>query len=226
MSVLGQVTLSQTSCTTIPLGHGWAEAEDSNGNPSGIFLLIPLNNSHVTGWKFEPLLVFYYYDQNGVPYVSTELCNFCQNETWLNPFPPEQGIPQDGNRVRLRHAQTGKCIYGSPQNGGTAKNWGCWDDPNMTYTLRDVGGGEFRLEHELYHKCLYAQNWNGAPVNNWGCWDDPNMRFKLEPAGVGFRLQHVNTNQCLYGNANNGGQIHSWGCWNDPNMIYYIDIID
>jgi hypothetical protein len=186
-----------------------------------------LDDSRVNGWVFEPLLVFSHYDSTGKPVILTDLipCIDCDNSMWLTPFPPVQGIPLNGDRVRLRHKQTGKCIYSLSSNGEKARNWDCWNDPGMVYVLDDAGSGTFRLRHELYGQCLYTQAWNGASVHNWGCWNDPNMRFQLVSTTGGYRLKHVSNNQCLYGNTNNGGVVKSWGCWNDPNMVYSIDII-
>jgi hypothetical protein len=91
---LGKVTLAPTSCSTISDDYGWTKVDLSYGGnpPSNLFLRIPLNNDHVTGLLFEPLLVFSHYETNGKPFINVDLIpcgRNCPNETRLDPFPPE-----------------------------------------------------------------------------------------------------------------------------------------
>lgn len=126
--------------------------------------------------------------------------------------------------VRLRHKLTSKCVYEYGGNGAEAKNWTCWDDPNMAYTVDNIGNGEVRLRHSQTGKCLYGNPKNGGSVHHWGCWNDPNMVYIIDQLGNDeVRLRHKLTGKCLYGNSSNGGSIRNWTCWGDPNMVYYLD---
>jgi Ricin-type beta-trefoil lectin domain-like len=230
-SYLQQAQLVPAACTTIPMNAAWVQVTLDYGTspPDELWLRLSLSDPHVTGWQFKPLLVYSHHTATGVPVVNTDLilCTGCSNQLWLKPFPPAQGVPTAGTRVRLRHRNTGKCLYSVAQNGATAYNWDCWNDPGMTYVLDAAPGGTFRLRHQATGQCLYAVGTNGAPLYNWGCWDDPNMRFQLVPADGGYRLEHVWTSprQCPYGNPANGGAAHTWNCWNDPAMVYRLDIL-
>ena len=228
---IGQITTIPADCTTIPGGFGWAKVGLSyNGNtPADLYVRISLNDSHVAGWKFEPLLVFSHYDTNGKPVIFTDLltCVGCNNFVILDHFPPEQGIPQHNDRVRLRYGFNGNCIYSAPQNGAIVRNSNCRDvTPEMIYIVKSTGNGTYRLQQEVNNQCLYALNTNGATAHNWGCWNDPNMRFTFDASNGGFRLHHISTNQCLYGSQHQAGPVYSWVCWNDPNMVYFIDIVN
>ncbi|HRC85913.1 MAG TPA: RICIN domain-containing protein [Thermoanaerobaculia bacterium] len=224
-----QALLVSAPCTTIPQSDGWVEVTLYYGSPpsDNLWLRIPLSDSRVSNWRFTPLLVFSHYDTSSKPVVLTDLipCLDCTNEMWLLPFPPVQGVPAPGQRVRLRHRNTRECIYSFNTNGAAAHNWACWNDPGMLYILDDAGGGTYRLRHQQTSQCLYAGTVNGGPLYNWVCWADPNMRFQLVAQGGGYRLQHVSTSQCAYGNATNGGTVNTWGCWSDPNMVYNLDIV-
>lgn len=223
-----QPILSPTACTTIPLTTGWTPVDLSYGAPpaSPLWLRLPLSDSHVANWKFTPLLVFSHVS-GGVPVISTDLipCIGCPNYQWLVPFPPQQGVPAAGQKVRLRSQNTGHCLYAVGGNGGATNSFPCWNDPQMTFVLDAAGGGTFRLRHQASNQCLYAAGTSGAGLLHWGCWSDPNMRFMLEAAGGGYRLRHVNSSQCPFGNATPGGAIQTWGCWNDPAMVFKVDIL-
>jgi len=225
-----QALVTAASCSTIPQTDGWVEVTLSYGSPpsDNLWLRISLSDSRVTNWKFQPLLVFSNYDINGKPVVMTDLIPSIpdSNYMWLLPYPPVQGTPVVNSRVRLRHRATGKCIYSVNQNGASANNWSCWNDPGMVYVIDNAGGSLVRLRNEQTGQCLYAVNTNGASLFNWGCWADPGMAFSLDSASGGYRLRNFNTGQCAYGNSTNGGAVHTWGCWNDSNMVFNIDIIN
>jgi Ricin-type beta-trefoil lectin domain-like len=225
-----QALLTAANCTVIPQNEGWVQVVYDYGPPPSddLWLRIPLNDPHVTGWLFQPLLVFSHYDGNQKPVVITDLLvptGPNSNYHWLLPYPPAQGVPAVGSRVRLRHLPTGKCIYNWNQNGAKAENWDCWNDPGMVYVIDNAGGGLVRLRHEQSGQCLYAVNQNNGFLYNWGCWADPNMAFQLIPESGAYRLRHANTGQCVFGNSTNGGQVHTWGCWSDPNMLFRLDIL-
>jgi Ricin-type beta-trefoil lectin domain-like len=225
-----QAIVTPASCSTTPQDQGWVHVTYDYSSPPNddLWLRISLNDSRVSNWLFQPLLVFSHYDLNGKPVVITDLLVSYedQNYMWLVPHPPVQGVPVIGSRVRLRHQVTGKCAYSVGQNGASVSDWDCWNDAAMVYVIDDAGGGLVRLRHEQTGQCLYAVNQNGASLHNWGCWSDPNMAFALDPAGGGYRLRHVSSGQCPYGNPTNGGAIHTWGCWGDPAMVFNIDIIN
>jgi hypothetical protein len=225
-----QAIVTATSCSKIPQDQGWVQVPLHYSSPPSdtLWLRLSLNDSRVSNWLFKPLLVFSNYDSNAKPVVITDLIPSIPdyNYMWLLPYPPAQGVPTPGSRVRLRHQATGKCVYSLGQNGANAYDWDCWNDPAMVYVIDDAGGGLVRLRHEQTGQCLYGINQNGAFLYNWGCWSDPNMAFVLEPAGSGYRLRHVSTGQCPYGNPTNGGAVYGWVCWNDPNMVFNLDIIN
>lgn len=223
----GQITIIPSDCTTIPDGYGWGYIVDWYSNPPAddIHVKIPLNHSLVNGWVFDSFLIFGQYDSNGNPEIFTDSVLGGNNSfIILEHYPPEQGIPQHNNRVRLRHGKTGNCIYGVAQDGGLIRNSDCQNvDSEMTYIVKYAGGNSYRLQQEDNNQCIYTDNNKGK---NSGCWVDLNMRFRFDDASGGFRLRHVNSNYCLYGNNRNSGIVKSWYCWNDPNMVYFIDIID
>lgn len=131
-------------------------------------------------------------------------------------------VPTAGE-VRLRHEQTGKCMFGDPNDGGTVKTFTCWKDPNMSYFLEPISGNEVRLRHKSTGKCVYGNSVNGGIAKNWICWDDPNMVFVKEPlpGNDRFRLRHKSTGRCIYGGSFDGAAVKNWGpCWDDPAMVW------
>jgi hypothetical protein len=223
-----QAILDYADCTTIPDGYGWIQGDLWYGTPptDELWYRIRLDDSRVTGWIFEPLLVFSHYDAGGKPVVLTDLivCGGCINEMPILPYPPKQGIPQVGSRVRIRHKNTNHCLYTNTWSGGHGYNRTCSDDDDLTFVLDDAGSGYFRLRQEISSQCVYTESWNNGPVRNWGCWNDPGFRFQLISQGGGYRLRNVSQNQCPYGNSTNYGQVLTWGCWSDPAMVFYLDI--
>lgn len=221
-SGLERATLATVTCTTVPDGSGWVQPLSASSE----WLRLDLSDSHVTGWTFEPLLFLRGYDSSGTPIVETDyiLCVGCPNEMELLPYPPEQGVPGAGSKVKLRHQNTGKCMYTSGVNGQKVRNGSCRVTGSV-FVLDSAGGGTYRLRNAATGQCAYATATNGRPLYHWVCWSDPGMRFQLIAAGGGYRLRHVDQSQCPYGNSANGGIVHTWGCWSDPNMIYKVDIV-
>ncbi|WP_428262338.1 hypothetical protein [Haliangium sp.] len=128
--------------------------------------------------------------------------------------------------VRLRHASTGKCIYGTSPENGTVHNWVCWNDPGMTYKVYThiLSNTKF-LVHKQTNKYIEAHPTNGATVTNRSGYN-PYMplRFNFDDAGGGkVRIRNSYTGKCLYGTNTDGGTVHNWDCWNDPGMAFYID---
>lgn len=68
---------------------------------------------------FTKLLIFSHYDGT-TPVVKTDglLCGGCSNQTPLLHWPPVQGTPTAGAKVRLRDANSNKCMYTSSSNPG------------------------------------------------------------------------------------------------------------
>lgn len=128
--------------------------------------------------------------------------------------------------VRLRHANTDKCIYGNPVVDGQIHSWTCWPDPNMVYKMYDWGNPNLvLLIHESSSKCIEGNAVDGAPLTNRSC-SNPiaPLVYELVDAGGGKkRLRNTSTNKCIYGLKGNGATMHSWTCWNDPNMEFYLD---
>ena len=135
--------------------------------------------------------------------------------------------PPAAGSMRLRHTQTGKCIYGNAVSGASVNNWGCWADPNMAYFVEPFDAAtpnRVQLRHDLTGNCLFADPANGGLVRNAPCGFNPAHAFILDDAGGGdVRLRHEATSQCLYGTGTNGGNVHNWVCWNDPNMRFRIE---
>lgn len=128
--------------------------------------------------------------------------------------------------VRLRHASTGKCIYGNPVEDGQIHNWVCWDDPGMVYRLYNWGNPNLVfLVHKATSKYIEGNAQNGAALTNRSGYNPyAPVVFELQDAGGGKkRLRSNYTGNCIYGTNTDGGTVHSWTCWNDPGMSYYLD---
>lgn len=128
--------------------------------------------------------------------------------------------------ARLRHASTGKCIYGNAVEDGPVHNWVCWADPGMTYTIYThiLSGTKF-LVHKNTGKYIEAHPSDGATVTNRSGYN-PYMpvRFDFDDAGGGkVRIRNSSSGKCLYGTNSDGGTVHNWVCWADPGMEFYID---
>lgn len=222
-----QALLTAAPCTTTPAGTAWVQVTLTYGTPlpDTTWLRLSLTDSHVSGGKFTPLLV-YSHHWAGLPVVYTDLlpCVGCDNFLWLTSAPPLY-VPKAGDRVRLRHAASDQCLYTPGPNGMQVRSTWCRAEPALTFVLDAAPGGTFRLRNEGANQCLYAVNTNGAPLYSWGCWDDPNMRFQLVAVGQGFRLEHTKTSprQCPYVYLPNDALAYTWNCWNDPQMVFYLD---
>ena len=221
-------------CTETPDYTGWVEVIHYNYPIlENIWVRINLDDPHMNGWRFEPLIFFQDYGADGIPLIQTDIITFdYDNYMDLIPYSPEQGVPGEGCRVRFRHRNTGKCIYTGTTNGAQARNSGCsyWpqvpDLVKQTFVLDAADNGTYRLRNEQTNQCLYTHDINGSPMYSWQCWDDPNMQIVLDKNGDYFRLRHLNSGNCTYGNTEQDGVVYSWDCWNDLNMNYYVDIVD
>ena len=89
--------------------------------------------------------------------------------------------PLDRSEVRIRLRANGKCLFGSPLDGGEVKNWACWNDPNMVFVVEVVNNNRVRLRHRATGRCMYGSPVNGGVVRNWTCWNDPNMVWVIDP---------------------------------------------
>ncbi|MCB9650991.1 MAG: RICIN domain-containing protein [Deltaproteobacteria bacterium] len=221
-----QALVAPTSCSVTPTGTAWLHVDMSYGSPPNddLYLRINLSDSHMSGMTFSPLLVFSHYAAN-LPVVYTDLLVGNGNQLSSSVNPPTQGTIVAGAKVRLRHRNTGNCLYTGATNGDLVRNQACADSASQTFELVSAGSGTYRLRGVQANQCVYTLASSGATVHSWGCWNDPGMKFLLVPASGGFRLQNTEDNQCIFGNPTSGGAVHSWGCWNDPNMIYQVDII-
>jgi hypothetical protein len=237
-----QAILLPADCTKIPQDRGWLKVTRNYGHPPAdtLWLQIRLNDYWVSHWRFRPQLYFSHYDQRGRPVVLTNLIpsvpeHPANDSNWIQllPYPPEQGVPVPGLRVRLRNRRTGLCIYSLNRNGHPAYNSSCSNDPNMVYMIDDAGSGLVRLRHEQTGQCLYTIDQGGSyqtPLYNWGCWNDPNMTFSFSPelhGGLGYALKHSNTFRCPYGNSTNFGMVYTEPCDGGivTDMIFAVDII-
>ena len=41
--------------------------------------------------------------------------------------------PSNPNRIRLKHLNTGQCMYAGSVEGNAVKNFPCWNDPAMVW---------------------------------------------------------------------------------------------
>jgi hypothetical protein len=227
-SSAGQAQLSAADCTTIPETTGWIQVPDhSETQTNNIWLRIPLNDPKVSLLSAGWILHFIGSGPDGVPIVNVTVVVGGDPiyPASLLPYPPQQGIAFAGARVRLRHRNTGNCLFDLGQDGGDAHNKKCASDPALVHILDDAGPGLYRLRHEQTGQCLYGQVGGGTSLRTWSCWGDPNMRFQLVATAGGYRVQHMNTQQCVYGNPASGGVVYSGACWNDSSLDYGVDII-
>lgn len=220
-----QAIVSPADCTTVPTTHGWTQVTMSYGTPptDDLWLRISLTDSRVSSGVFSPLLIFSHYSGT-TPVVQTDalLCGGCGNQTPLLHWPPVQGTPAAGSQVRLRHANSNKCMTTSSTNGTKTDSAACTNAASFTFVLDSAGSGYYRLRNQSTSQCLYALNNNGSFLWHWGCWADPGMRFALDAATGGYRLRNVSTSQCAY---DLWDGVHNWVCWADPAMTYKVDII-
>lgn len=126
-------------------------------------------------------------------------------------------ITVPSNAVRIKHKNTGKCAYGYNEK---VRNWGCWNDPSMAFTVINSSNNIIKLKHVASGLCLKTTPNNGGKVGLSLC-QLPNTKFTKEHINSNeFRLKNTSHNQCLYGTNVNGGFVHHWQCWNDPNMVF------
>lgn len=87
----GTAQLTSVSCQSTPSGYAWAHVElGYSSSPDGLYLLISLSDSHVSGMTFQPLLMFSHRDASNVPvvYLDLILCTGCSNQIPLTTTPP------------------------------------------------------------------------------------------------------------------------------------------
>lgn len=90
-NVGGAAVLTPVSCQSTPSGYAWAPIQlGYSSTPDGLYLLISLSDSHVSGYTFWPLLVFSHRDSSNVPVVKLDLllCTGCSNTVQLTASPP------------------------------------------------------------------------------------------------------------------------------------------
>lgn len=190
------------------------------------------NDSHVQNLIFRPRLFFTGYDGHGRPIIITDIIPddvYDSNRIELTINPPVQGVPKIGSKVRLRHRDTGLCIYSIDKDGVAARNAPCDDLSSFTYVIDDAADGYVRLQHQNSSQCLYTIDSSSyvGPLYNWGCWDDTNMRFLLDPSIGGFALRHVNTYRCAFSDHVPYGVVLGEPCYGFIALgyIYQIDIV-
>lgn len=84
-------------------------------------------------------------------------------------------------KVRLRHIQSGKCLY-IDKDTLMLRSWDCWNDPGMEFVMVDAGDGKVRLKHNFSGMCLKPDKTdNGGDVRVVGC-GDPGTEIVLIPA--------------------------------------------
>lgn len=240
-SDIGHVTIVHATCTSltiaIQLNSGWEPSPNPHkatykltGLLTGAALSDNVSSNESTiemkdwleGWQYDYLVEARSRHKNGNGIPLYRRVAELQGSLPLCDEPNPNG-PQPGD-VRLRHELTGKCIFGNPVDGGPAKTFTCWQDPEMAIVLEPLGGSEFRIRLRAKGKCLYADPNNGGTAKNFTCWPDPNMVFIMESLGNNrYRLRHKATGQCLYGSTIEAGAVHNWGCWNDPAMVWVKD---
>ncbi len=132
-AILVDATSITQGCTTTPTNTGWINVTLHYGtppnNPGGpppnnsVWLLIPLNDTHVNGLVFSPLLVFQSYNGQGTPIIFTDLLvGPNPNTMQISPNPP---------------LQPAACV--APPNS-TMVAWYPFDEPTGT-TAADLAAG-------------------------------------------------------------------------------------
>lgn len=216
-----QAQLIPTRCDMTPPRSGWVQVR---GYPymaqpiDTLWLRIPLNDRHVSGWSFRPRLFFKEYDSHSRPVIVTDLSpddELDSNGHSLTLLSPIQGVAVIGAAVRLRHLQTEQCLYSEGNNGAFVHNRPCNGDVVEVYVIDDAGDGYVRLRHQQTGQCLYtiSSPFSDAPLHNWQCWDDPNMQFKLIKFEYGVALQHKNTFRCVFGDGRPYGNALTSACY-------------
>jgi hypothetical protein len=135
-----EAELQEADCSTTPERYGWTRLTDFSGDPPDepLFVRLSLDDPSVNSWGvFGALLRFHGYDTTGVPVVGSDIIPHPNviNETQLSPNPPEQGVPNAGARVRLRHRQNGTCMRSVGQNGAGVDDQRCSFDASQIYVL-------------------------------------------------------------------------------------------
>jgi hypothetical protein len=88
----GTAVLTPVSCQSTPSGYAWAQITMTYGSGTlyDLYLQISLSDSHVSGFKFQPLLIYSHRAANNVPVIVIDLipCIPCTNEINLSSQPP------------------------------------------------------------------------------------------------------------------------------------------
>lgn len=230
-----QALVRPTPCTTTPLRSAWTRVAGYGAGPQPrdvIWLRLPLNDKHISALTFRPLLFFTGYDTSGRPVIVTDLLpgGGDVNKVALSITPPLQGSLAAGVRVRLRHRDTGLCIWNLPANGVVARNARCADEARFIYVLDEIINGRWRIRNETTQQCLYTVTsaTYQQPMYHWGCWNDPNMQFELRPLDGGFAIRHINTLRCALSDTVADGEVLTQPCGDvflPLSHVYHIDII-
>jgi Ricin-type beta-trefoil lectin domain-like len=236
---IGSVSVVQNQCgkvtVSISLNSGW-QVMPKNNKPTYIVSTI-VNRREIGTVKTSnnPLIPIEWPQGEGFSFIvearSRQTGNF--GITMYRKVNEVEGIsatcssyvPAPGE-VRLRHEQTGKCMFGDLNDGGPAATFTCWKDPNMGYLLDSISGNEVRIRHRSTGKCLYGDTANGGVAKNWTCWNDPNMVWIKDalPGTNRFRLRHKATGRCIYGGSSDAAAVRAWGpCWDDPAMVWVVE---
>jgi hypothetical protein len=237
---IGSVTIVQNQCgkitISIGLSGGWKVMPTNNKPTYTVETIYNRKDRRTIKTSDDPVIVvewpegqsFYFIVSARSRQTTTVGITMYRlvNEVEGISEPCSSYVPAPGE-VRLRHEKTGKCMFGDPNDGGHAKTFTCWKDPNMGYVLESISGNEVRIRHRSTGKCLFDKTVNGGIAKNWACWNDPNMVWIKDPlpGNNRFRLRHKATNRCIYG-GNSGGApvVRSWGpCWDDPAMVWVVE---
>lgn len=235
---IGTVTVVQESCTSLTIAvsfySGWKDSPRPNkvtyrvARVTGATELTPFHESNDSVMQLKDLQPFTPYnlvvEALARPTNRPGLTHYRKVDQITKVTPKCGASPVQPGAVRLRHERTGKCIFGHPVEGGPAKTFTCWPDPEMAIFLDPVVGKEVRIRLQLKGKCLYAEPRNGGTVRNFTCWEDPHMIFIREDLGNNrARFRHKTSGQCMYGETGEAPPVRNWGCWDDPNMVWVID---
>ena len=196
-NVGGAAVLTPVSCQSTPSGYAWAHIQMGySGAPDGLYLLISLSDSHVSGTTFRPLLVFSHRDASNVPVVNLDLllCTGCSNEVPLTTTPPpcrltaywwdtsQKAAQEDGLGCRLAAVPAGGSpfIYNNSYYITPTVTTQCpmgWYDGANCYVM-GAPAGAFIQNNSLYVPAGAGNSCSSGTFDGIGC------RIATAPSGT------------------------------------------
>lgn len=151
-----------------------------------------------------------------------------QNEFDYTFVPPP--APANAATVRLRAVQSGQCIF-VDTNGARLRNWGCWDDPEMRFSVETLPDGQKQLRHVRTELCI----WGSTPYSSVAqaniCGTTGTSIVLISKGGAQFNISIPTTRSgrftgpggCLSTGWSNGGNVIKSQCSNNPAQLFVLD---